>query len=109
MTPEWAYGITDIEPEVIRKTAKAMAVSSAGCSYSSPDVTWYGMAMILSAKEHSLSCQLFCGAWGKRGSIYIPEAVTIPKFPQPAYPEPEWTWKDINEGKFPLASMGITH
>ncbi len=25
MTPEWAYGITDIKPDVIRETAKAMA------------------------------------------------------------------------------------
>ena len=107
MTPEWAYGITDIEPEVIRKTAKAMAgAAPAVVIHPGRHVVWYGDD---TQRERALAIlTALLGAWGKRGGFYIPEAMSIPKFPQPAYPEPEWTWKDINEGKFPLATMGIT-
>ncbi|MFA5327924.1 MAG: molybdopterin-dependent oxidoreductase [Prolixibacteraceae bacterium] len=107
MTPEWAYGITDIEPEVIRKTARAMAgAAPAVVIHPGRHVVWYGDD---TQRERALAIlTALLGAWGKRGSLYIPEAMSIPKFPQPAYPEPEWTWKDINEGKFPLATMGIT-
>ncbi len=48
------------------------------------------------------------GSWGKQGGLYLPEAKSVPKFPQPAYPHPKWSWEDLHEGKFPLATMGIT-
>ena len=48
------------------------------------------------------------GGWGKRGSLYIPEALHLPEYPQPEYPKPKWGWKDIADGKYPLASMGVT-
>ena len=107
MTPEWAYGITDIEPDVIRKTAKAMAgAAPAVVIHPGRHVVWYGDD---TQRERAMAILTgLLGAWGKRGSLYIPESVKIPSFPQPKYPEPEWTWKDINEGKYPLASMGIT-
>jgi len=107
MTPEWAYGITDIEPEMIRKTARAMAgAAPAVVIHPGRHVVWYGDD---TQRERAMAIlTALLGAWGKRGGIYLPESVSIPKYPQPPYPEPEWTWKDINEGKFPLATMGIT-
>ena len=107
MTPEWAYGITDIEPSVIRKTAKEMAgAAPAVVVHPGRHVVWYGDD---TQRERAMAIlTALLGAWGKRGSLYLAEAVIIPKFPQPEYPEPEWTWKDLHEGKYPLASMGIT-
>ena len=107
MTPEWAYGITDIEPSVIRKTAKEMAgAAPAVVVHPGRHVVWYGDD---TQRERAMAIlTALLGAWGKRGSLYLAEAVSIPKFPQPEYPEPEWTWKDLHEGKYPLASMGIT-
>ncbi len=107
MTPEWAFGITDIEPDVIRKTARAMAgAAPAVVIHPGRHTVWYGDDTQRERAMAILSALL--GAWGKRGSLYLAEAVSLPKFPQPEFPEPQWTWKDINEGKFPLATMGIT-
>ncbi len=107
MTPEWAYGITDIEPEMIRKTAREMAgAAPAVVIHPGRHVVWYGDD---TQRERAMAIlTALLGAWGKRGSLYLPESVKLPKFPQPEYPEPEWSWKDLNDGKFPLATMGIT-
>ena len=107
MTPEWAYGITDIEPKVIRETAKIMAGAAPSVViHPGRHVVWYGDDTQRGRAFAILTALL--GAWGKRGSLYFAESVKLPKYPQPHYPEPEWTWKDINEGKFPMATMGIT-
>lgn len=107
MTPEWAYGITDIEPALIRKTARAMAGAAPSVViHPGRHTVWYGDD---TQRERAMAIlTALLGAWGKRGSLYLPEAVSIPKYPQPEYPEPEWTWKDWNDGKYPLATMGIT-
>ncbi|VAW26444.1 Anaerobic dehydrogenases, typically selenocysteine-containing, partial [hydrothermal vent metagenome] len=43
MTPEWAYGITTIEPDLIRKTAREMAGSApAVVIHPGRHVVWYG-------------------------------------------------------------------
>ena len=107
MTPEWAYGITDIQPAVIRKTAREMAAAApAVVVHPGRHVVWYGDDTQRGRAMAILTALL--GAWGKRGSLYLAESVSLPKYPQPPYPEPEWTWKDINEGKYPMATMGIT-
>ena len=42
-TPEWAYGITTINPDLIRKSAKEMAnASPAVIIHPGRHVTWYG-------------------------------------------------------------------
>lgn len=107
MTPEWAYGITDIKPDVIRKTAKVMAgASPAVVIHPGRHVVWYGDDSQRGRAMAILNALL--GSWGKQGGLYLPEAKSVPSYPQPEYPEPEWTWEDINEGKYPLATMGIT-
>ena len=107
MTPEWAYGITDIEPELIRRTAREMAgAAPAVVIHPGRHVTWYGDDTQRGRAMAILTALL--GAWGKRGGIFLPETLKLPKYPQPPYPEPKWTWKHINEGEFPMATMGIT-
>lgn len=107
MTPEWAYGITTIEPEIIRKTAREMA-SAAPATIVHPGrhVVWYGDDSQRSRAIAILNALL--GSWGKRGGFYFKEAVSIPKYPHPEYPHPKWDWKDNLDGKYPLSTMGIT-
>ncbi|WP_167609907.1 molybdopterin-containing oxidoreductase family protein [Maribellus sediminis] len=106
-TPEWAYGITTIEPEKIRETARAMAGAAPSVIvHPGRHVVWYGDD---TQRERAMAIlTALLGAWGKRGGFYFPEGVSVPAFPHPHFPEPEWTWKDWNEGRYPLATMGIT-
>ena len=107
MTPEWAYGITTIEPDMIRKTAREMAgFAPHVVIHPGRHVVWYGDD---TQRERGLAIlTALLGAWGKRGSLYLPEAKALPHYPQPEYPEPKWNWKTLLDGKFPLATMGIT-
>ncbi len=107
MTPEWAYGITTIEPALIRKTAREMASAApAAIVHPGRHVVWYGDD---SQRERAMAIlNALLGSWGRRGGFYFKEALSIPKFPQPAYPHHKWDWKDNLDGKFPLSAMGIT-
>jgi thiosulfate reductase/polysulfide reductase chain A len=105
-TPEWAYGITTIEPEEIRKTARAMAAASPSVIiHPGRHVVWYGDDTQRARAMSILNALL--GSWGRRGGFYLKESIKIPDFPHPKYPEPKWGWHDIGE-KYPLAQMGIT-
>lgn len=106
-TPEWAAGITTIEPEQIRETARAMAdAAPAVIIHPGRHVTWYGDDTQRSRAMAILNGLL--GSWGNRGGFYFKEGLKIPGFPHPAYPEPKWGWHDIGH-KFPFAEMGITN
>ena len=105
-TPEWAYGITTIKPEVIRETARAMAhAAPAVIIHPGRHVVWYGDDSQRARAMAILNALL--GSWGRRGGFYFKEAAKVPNFPAPAYPEPKWGWKEIAK-KYPLAQMGIT-
>ncbi len=107
MTPEWAYGITTIKPDVIRKTAREMAnAAPAVIIHPGRHVTWYGddtqrirAVAILNA--------LF-GSWGNRGGFYLKESFHLPKPKIPAYPKPKKTWRDAFPGKYRLASLALS-
>ena len=105
-TPEWAYGITTIKPEDIRKTARAMAAAAPSVIvHPGRHVTWYGDD---SQRERSIAIlNGLLGSWGKRGGFYFKEKIKVPKFPHPAYPHPKWGWEEIVE-KYPFAEMGST-
>lgn len=107
MTPEWAYGITTIQPDVIRKTAREMANASPSVIvHPGRHVAWYGDD---SQRERAIAIlNALLGSWGKRGGFYFKEAMKVPKYPHPPYPHAHWTWKDNLDGKFPLSAMGIT-
>lgn len=107
MTPEWAYGITTIEPSIIRKTAREMAnASPAVIVHPGRHVVWYGDD---SQRERAIAIMnALLGSWGKRGGFYFKESLPIPKYPHPKYPHAHWTWKDNLDGKYPLSAMAIT-
>jgi thiosulfate reductase/polysulfide reductase chain A len=105
-TPEWAYTVTTIEPALIRKTAREMAKAApAVIVHPGRHVTWYGDDTQRGRAVAILNGLL--GSWGKRGGFYNKEDVKIPKFPQPAYPEPKWGWHSLAEA-YPFAQMGLT-
>ena len=105
-TPEWAYGITTIKPEVIRETAREMGNAAPSVIiHPGRHVSWYGDDTQRARAMAILNGLL--GSWGRRGGFYFKESVKVPDFPCPEYPEPKWGWKEIGE-KYPLAQMGIT-
>ncbi len=105
-TPEWAYGITTLEPALIRKTAREMAgAAPAVIIHPGRHVTWYGDD---TQRERAIAIlNGLLGSWGKRGGFYNREKVAVPKFPHPSYPKPQWDWKNLAE-KFPVADHGLS-
>ena len=108
MTPEWAYGITTIKPDIIRKTAKEMAdASPAVIVHPGRHVTWYGDDTQRSRAIAILNALL--GSWGRRGGFYFKESVHLPHYPHPPYPKPVWSWRDTLHGKYPLAGLAVSN
>ena len=102
-TPEWAYAITTIKPDIIRKTAREMAhAAPAVIVHPGRHVTWYGDDTQRSRAIAILNALL--GSWGRRGGFYVPEKAHLPKFPGPAYPKPKRSWKDAFPGKYKLVN-----
>ena len=107
-TPEWAYGITTIEPKIIRETAREMAnASPAVIIHPGRHVTWYGDDTQRLRAVAILNALL--GSWGRRGGFYSPEKVSIPNFPHPPYPEFKHTWRDAANGKFDMATEVVSN
>jgi thiosulfate reductase/polysulfide reductase chain A len=102
MTPEWAYGITTLSPDLIRKSAREMAKAApAVIVHPGRHVTWYGDD---TQRERAIAIlNAILGSWGKRGGFYNPEAVEIPSWPHPPYPAPKRSWKDAYPDMYNLA------
>ncbi len=107
-TPEWAYGITTIVPQVIRETAREMAnAAPAVIIHPGRHVTWYGDDVQRLRAIAILNAIL--GSWGRRGGFYRPESLTVPEFPHPHYPEVKKGWRDILGDKYPLADQPVAN
>ncbi|MEP0367222.1 MAG: molybdopterin-dependent oxidoreductase [Cyclobacteriaceae bacterium] len=107
-TPEWAYGVTTIDPKTIRETAREMANASPSVIiHPGRHVTWYGDDTQRLRAVAILNALL--GSWGRRGGFYSPEKVDIPDFPHPAYPKPKKSYLDALEGKYSLATEVISN
>ncbi|MFA5299577.1 MAG: molybdopterin-dependent oxidoreductase, partial [Lutibacter sp.] len=105
-TPEWAYGITTINPDEIRKTARIMAAAAPSVIiHPGRHVTWYGDDSQRSRAIAMLNALL--GSWGNRGGFYFKESLKVPKFPCPDYPEPRWGWKEVCK-KHSFEEMAVT-
>lgn len=107
-TPEWAYGITTIEPDIIRKTAKAMHdASPAAIVHPGRHVTWYG------DDTQRLRCvailNALLGSWGRRGGYFVGEELELPTYPHPEYPKPTRTWRDAFPGQYALADLALAN
>ncbi len=101
-TPEWAYGITTIHPDVIYETAREMAnASPAVIVHPGRHVTWYGDDTQRLRAVAILNALL--GSWGRRGGFYSPEKKNLPSYPHPEFPKPKKTWRDAHPGKYNLA------
>lgn len=107
-TPEWAYGITTIEPSIIRKTAREMANAAPSVIiHPGRHVTWYGDDAQRSRAIAILNGLL--GSWGARGGFFMKESAGIPAYPHPPYPAPKWSWPALLNGRFPMASSSVTN
>lgn len=107
-TPEWAYGITTIEPDVIRTTAREMAAAAPSVIvHPGRHVTWYGDDVQRTRAIGIINGLL--GSWGARGGFFFKEGIKLPEFPHPEYPAPAWNWKETLENRYPLANMAVTN
>lgn len=107
-TPEWAYGITTIKPELIKKTAREMANASPSVIvHPGRHVTWYGDDTQRVRAVAILNALL--GSWGKRGGFYKPSKFSLAPVKTPAFKEPAKTWNDLFPGKYPIASSPVSN
>ena len=109
-TPEWAYPITTIEPELIRKTAYEMArYKPASLVHPGRHSTWYGDDTQRSRAIALLDALL--GNWGRKGGFYFQSNFEIPPYPYPSYPEPKRERVDNPNEKYPFAeeAEGVTN
>ena len=107
-TPEWAYGITTIDPNIIRETAREMAnASPAVIVHPGRHVTWYGDDTQRIRAVAILNALL--GSWGRRGGFFSLEGKTIPSYPHPEFPKPVKTWREWYPGKFNLADSAVSN
>ncbi len=107
-TPEWASAITKIDADTIVSTAKEMFdAAPAVIIHPGRHNTWYGddtqrlrLVAILNA---------ILGSWGRKGGFYFPTKASVPKYPRPDYPQPNVTWQQLLNGKYPLAGMSVSN
>jgi len=106
-TPEWAYPETGIDPELIRKTARTMAMyKPATLVHPGRHATWYGDDAQRSRAIALLNALL--GSWGAKGGFFTPVSFSLPGYPYPDYPKPTKEKLDNPDNKYPFASEEIT-
>jgi thiosulfate reductase / polysulfide reductase chain A len=107
-TPEWAYGITTIKPDLIKKTAKEMAnASPAVIVHPGRHVTWYGDDTQRIRAIAILNALL--GSWGRRGGFFRPAKFELDSFPVPEFRKPSRSWQDLFPGRYPLAGSPVSN
>ncbi|MCV9389427.1 molybdopterin-containing oxidoreductase family protein [Reichenbachiella ulvae] len=107
-TPEWAYGVTTLEPKQIIETAREMAKAApAVIVHPGRHVTWYGDDTQRLRAVAILNALL--GSWGRRGGFYFPDKISIPSYPHPEYPKATKSYLDAMKGKYNLASEVISN
>ena len=104
-TPEWAYPRTGIEPDVIRRTARAMgAARPATLVHPGRHVTWYGDDTQRSRAIAILNALL--GSWGRKGGFFVPSQLSIPPYEYPGYlPHDDQAADRPAASDFPLADQ----
>ena len=102
-TPEWAYPITGIEPELIRETARVMARHRpASLIHPGRHTTWYGDDTQRGRAMAILNALL--GSWGRQGGFYLPASMNVPAYPCPPLPASRRTGKvDSPDSRYPFA------
>ncbi len=101
-SPEWAYPRTGIEPELIRRTARAMAAARpASLIHPGRHVTWYGDDTQRSRAIAMLNALL--GSWGREGGFYIPQHISVPDLDPNQHPETTGAHDRPEASDYPLA------
>ncbi len=108
-TPEWAFTETTIPPEKIVETARFIAgARPASLVHPGRHTTWYGDDTQRSRAIAILNALL--GSWGRRGGIFIPASMPVPKYPCPDYAAPPKTAQDHPDGTvYPFADEVLSH
>ncbi|MFA6955885.1 MAG: molybdopterin-dependent oxidoreductase [Thermoanaerobaculia bacterium] len=79
-TPEWAYPLTGLHPDLIRETARFIAASRpASLIHPGRHVTWYGDDTQRLRAVAILAALL--GSWGRQGGYINQSSMGIPKYP----------------------------
>jgi thiosulfate reductase/polysulfide reductase chain A len=101
-TPEWAYPLTGIKPELIRETARFIAsFKPASLIHPGRRTTWYGDDTQRVRAQAILAALL--GSWGRRGGFILPSAMELPKFPYTKYAYAPKDKADKPKSLYPLA------
>jgi thiosulfate reductase/polysulfide reductase chain A len=81
-TPDWAYPLTGIRPEVIRETARFIAAQRpASLVHPGRHSTWYGDDTQRARAMAILAALL--GSWGRRGGYLAFSKMDLPPYPGP--------------------------
>jgi thiosulfate reductase/polysulfide reductase chain A len=84
-TPEWAASITDLSPDLIRRTALTMADHlPRSVIVPGRHVTWYGNDTQRMRAVYIINALL--GAYGRRGGLYFAKAPYLDPYPHPPFP-----------------------
>ncbi len=106
-TPEWAYPETGLDPELIRNSAREMAMHKpATLVHPGRHATWYGDDAQRSRAIALLNALL--GSWGAKGGFFTPASYSLPGYPYQAYPKSTKEKLDNPGKKYPFASEEIT-
>ncbi len=102
-TPEWAYAITGLKPELIRDSALFLSsFRPASLIHPGRRTTWYGDDT-QRLRAMSIIAALL-GSWGRKGGYLIPSAMEIPKFPYTKYAyKPKFVADKPKESMYPLS------
>ncbi|MBT3218799.1 MAG: molybdopterin-dependent oxidoreductase, partial [Proteobacteria bacterium] len=102
-TPEWAYAITGLAPDLIRDSARLMAgAAPASLIHPGRHTTWYGNDAQRARAMAILTALL--GSWGRRGGYLLPSKMDLPKFPySKKYPEAPPSAHKPEPSRYPLA------
>ena len=107
-TPEWAYAETTIPAEKIVETARFIAgARPASLVHPGRHTTWYGDDTQRSRAIAILNALL--GSWGRRGGIFIPASMPVPKAPTLPYVSPKTTQDHPDGTIYPFADEVLSH
>ncbi len=83
-SPQWAYPLTGIKPELIEESARFIAsVKPASIIHPGRRTTWYGDDTQRTRAMAIIAALL--GSWGRRGGFILPSSMELPRFPYTKY------------------------
>jgi thiosulfate reductase / polysulfide reductase chain A len=106
-TPEWAYPLTGLKPDLLRESARFIAEARpASLIHPGRHTTWYGDD---TQRERAIAIlAALLGSWGRRGGYLLPSSMEVPKFPYTKYAyRPKAAADKPTPEKYPLAGEAL--